>query len=77
MVVGIKPNREQIQTYLENSLMLVTALNPRIGYDNAAKVAYKAYKEHITLKAACLELGLLTAAEFDQSVQPAAMLNPA
>jgi fumarate hydratase, class II len=77
MVVGIAPNREQIQTYLENSLMLVTALNPHIGYDNAAKVAYKAYKEHTTLKAACLELGLLTAAEFDQYVQPAAMLNPA
>jgi fumarate hydratase, class II len=76
MVVGIAPNREQIQTYLENSLMLVTALNPHIGYDNAAKVAYKAYKSNTTLKAACLELGLLTAAEFDQYVQPAAMLNP-
>jgi fumarate hydratase, class II len=76
MVVGIEPNREQIQTYLENSLMLVTALNPHIGYDNAAQVAYKAYKEHTTLKAACLALGLLTAAEFDQYVQPAAMLNP-
>jgi fumarate hydratase, class II len=76
MVVGIEPNRDQIQAYLENSLMLVTALNPHIGYDNAAKVAYKAYKEQTTLKAACLELGLLTAAEFDQYVQPAAMLNP-
>ncbi len=77
MVVGIEPNREQIQTYLENSLMLVTALNPHIGYDNAAKVAAKAYQSNTTLKAACLELGLLTAAEFDQYVQPAAMLNPA
>jgi fumarate hydratase, class II len=76
MVVGIEPNRDQIQAYLENSLMLVTALNPHIGYDNAAQVAYKAYKEQTTLKAACLELGLLTAAEFDQYVQPAAMLNP-
>ena len=76
MVVGIEPDRAQIQAYLENSLMLVTALNPHIGYDNAAKVAYKAYKSNTTLKAACLELGLLTAAEFDQYVQPAAMLNP-
>jgi fumarate hydratase, class II len=76
MVVGIEPDRAQIQAYLENSLMLVTALNPHIGYDNAAKVAYKAYKSQTTLKAACLELGFLTAAEFDQYVQPAAMLNP-
>ncbi len=76
MVVGIEPDRAQIQAYLENSLMLVTALNPHIGYDNSAKVADKAYKEQTTLKAACLELGLLTAAEFDQYVQPAAMLNP-
>jgi fumarate hydratase, class II len=76
MVVGIEPDRAQIQAYLENSLMLVTALNPHIGYDNAAKVAYKAYKSNTTLKAACLELGLLTAAEFDQYVQPEAMLNP-
>ncbi len=77
MVVGIEPDRAQIQTYLENSLMLVTALNPHIGYDNAAKVAAQAYQSNTTLKAACLELGLLTAAEFDQYVQPAAMLNPA
>ncbi|MBE9030027.1 class II fumarate hydratase [filamentous cyanobacterium LEGE 11480] len=76
MVVGIQPNREQIQEYLENSLMLVTALNPHIGYDHAAKVAYKAFKESTTLKAACVELGLLTAEEFEQFVRPAAMLNP-
>ncbi len=76
MVVGIQPNRQKIQEYLENSLMLVTALNPHIGYDNAAKVAYKAYKENTTLKSACLELGLLTAEQFDQLVRPAAMLAP-
>jgi fumarate hydratase class II len=76
MVVGIQPNRQKIQAYLENSLMLVTALNPHIGYDNAAKVAYKAYKENTTLKAACIELGLLTAEQFEQLVQPTEMLNP-
>jgi fumarate hydratase, class II len=76
MVVGIEPNRAQIQTYLENSLMLVTALNPHIGYDNAAQVAYHAYKQNTTLKAACIELGLLTATEFDQYVRPEAMLKP-
>jgi fumarate hydratase, class II len=76
MVAGTEPNRDQIQAYLENSLMLVTALNPHIGYDNAAKVAYKAYQENTTLKAACVELGLLSEAEFDQWVQPAAMLQP-
>lgn len=76
MVVGTEPNREQIQAYLEHSLMLVTALNPHIGYDNAAKVAYKAYKENTTLKAACVELGLLSGEQFDQLVQPRAMLQP-
>jgi fumarate hydratase, class II len=76
MVVGIEADRAQIETYLQNSLMLVTALNPHIGYDNSAKVAYKAYQENITLKAACIELGLLTAAEFDQYVRPESMLKP-
>lgn len=76
MVVGIVPNRDRINQFLENSLMLVTALNPKIGYDNAAKVAYKAYKENSTLRQACIELGLLTGEEFDQFVRPEQMLNP-
>ncbi|WP_347277980.1 class II fumarate hydratase [Alkalinema sp. FACHB-956] len=76
MVVGIQANPDQIQHFLSNSLMLVTALNPHIGYDNAAKVAYKAYQEKTTLKAACVELGLLSEAEFDQWVRPEQMIYP-
>jgi fumarate hydratase class II len=76
LVIGLEPNREQIQHFLENSLMLVTALNPAIGYDNAAKVAKKAYTENTTLRAACIELGFLTGEEFDQQVRPADMVRP-
>jgi fumarate hydratase, class II len=76
MVVGIEPNPAQIQTFLENSLMLVTALNPHIGYDNAAKVAAKAYKENTTLKSACVALGLLESETFDRLVCPSEMLQP-
>lgn len=76
MVVGIQANPDQIQHFLSNSLMLVTALNPHIGYDNAAKVAYKAYQEKTTLKAACVELGLLSAEQFDQWVRPEQMIYP-
>jgi len=75
-VVGIIPNKENIKTNLDNSLMLVTALNPHIGYDNAAKVAKKAYKENMTLKAAAVALGLLTAEKFDEIVRPEKMLGP-
>ncbi len=75
-VVGIEPNRERIQYFLENSLMLVTALNPHIGYDNAAKVAKKAYAENKTLKEVAVELGLLTAEEFDEKVKPEEMIGP-
>ncbi|MFC1544302.1 class II fumarate hydratase [Gemmatimonadota bacterium] len=75
-VVGIEPNREQIQYYLENSLMLVTALNPHIGYDNSAKVAKKAYEENTTLKKAAEDLGLLTPEEFDEKVRPEEMTGP-
>lgn len=75
LVIDIQPNREQIQQFLTNSLMLVTALNPHIGYDAAAKVAKKAFVDNTTLKAACLELGLLSAAEFDQIVRPEQMLR--
>jgi len=73
---GIEPNVPAIEAYLHNSLMLVTALNPHIGYDNAAKVAKKAYEENSTLKAAAIELGLLTAEQFDQWVRPENMLGP-
>ncbi len=74
-VVGIVPNREQIARHLENSLMLVTALNPHIGYDNAAKVAKKAHHENKTLKQAAIELGLLSAEQFDAWVVPANMVG--
>lgn len=71
--IGIKPNLSRIKTHLENSLMLVTALNSHIGYENAAKIAKKAHKENITLKEAAIELGLLTAEQFDEWVVPSKM----
>ncbi|OWY64551.1 fumarate hydratase, class II [cyanobacterium TDX16] len=74
LVVGIEPNREQIQHFLTNSLMLVTALNPHIGYDRAAAVAKKAYSDRTTLRQACVELGFLTEAEFDRLVRPEKMI---
>lgn len=74
--VGIEPNTEVIQKHLENSLMLVTALNPHIGYDNAAKVAKKAYDENKTLRQAAIELKLLTGEEFDKIVRPEIMIQP-
>lgn len=73
---GIAPNHRNLQKHLENSLMLVTALNPHIGYDNAAKIAKKAHQENKTLREAALELGLLTAAQFDAFVRPEKMLGP-
>ncbi|MDG1046201.1 MAG: class II fumarate hydratase [Bacteroidia bacterium] len=69
-VVGIEPNLAEIKNKLDNSLMLVTALNTHIGYDKAAKIAKKAYADNSTLKAAAIELGFLTAVEFDQWVRP-------
>src|SRR5262249_8339515 len=75
-VVGIEANREQIQEHVTRSLMLVTALNPKIGYDKAAKVAKKAHEERKTLRQACLELGFLSGDEFDQIVRPEKMLGP-
>lgn len=73
LVVGLKINQEQIEHYLNNSLMLVTALNPHIGYDKAAKVAKKAYEENTTLEAACVGLGFLTSEEFKTIVDPTKM----
>ena len=75
-VVGIEADRKRIARLLHESLMLVTALNPKIGYDNAAKVAKKAHHEGTTLKHAAIELGLLTDEEFDEWVRPEAMLGP-
>ncbi len=73
--VGIEPNMPYIKKNLQNSLMLVTALNTHIGYDNAAKIAKKAHSEHKTLKEAALELGLLTEKEFDEWVDPMKMIG--
>ena len=72
-VSGITANREKMHDNLYNSLMLVTALNPYIGYDNAAKTAKKAYKENISLKEACVALGFLTAEKFDEVFKPEEM----
>ena len=71
--VGIKANKEKMHHNLYNSLMLVTALNPYIGYENAAKTAKKAYKENISLKEACVALGFLTAEKFDEVFRPEEM----
>jgi fumarate hydratase, class II len=75
-VVGIEPNRDRLKKLMNDSLMLVTALNPHIGYDNAAKIAKKAHHEGTTLKEAGLALGLLTEEQFDQWVRPESMLGP-
>ena len=72
--VGIEPNREAIEGHLKRSLMLVTALNPHIGYDNAAKVAKKAFMDNGTLREAVIELGLLSGEEFDKLVRPEDMI---
>lgn len=74
--VGIEPNREKIDHFLHNSLMLVTALNPVIGYENAAKVAKTAFKENKSLKQVAVELNLVTAEQFDEVVRPEKMVSP-
>ncbi|GGL98258.1 fumarate hydratase class II [Streptomyces cinereus] len=74
--VGIEPVTEKIDYFLHNSLMLVTALNRHVGYENAAKIAKTAYKENTTLKQVAVELGLLTDAQFDEWVKPEAMTSP-
>ena len=71
---GIRANREKMEHNLHNSLMLITALNPYIGYENAAKTAKKAYKENISLKEACVSLGFLTAERFDEVFHPENMI---
>jgi len=73
--IGIEPNTAMIKRHLENSLMLVTALNPYIGYENAAAIAKKAHKEGTSLREAALDLGLLTNAQFDEWVKPEDMIG--
>jgi fumarate hydratase class II len=75
-VDGLEPDYEQIQQHLNNSLMLVTALNPIIGYDKSAQVAKKAHKERTTLREAALALGFLSAEEFDAAIDPSKMVHP-
>jgi fumarate hydratase class II len=72
--IGIEPNYSAIKKNLENSLMLVTALNTHIGYENAAKIAKKAHKEGLTLKESALSSGLVTEAQFDEWVDPLKMI---
>jgi fumarate hydratase, class II len=74
--IGIQPDRARINEHLNNSLMLVTALNRKIGYDNAAKLAKNAHKKGTTLRESAIELGLLTGEEFDAEVKPEQMVGP-
>jgi fumarate hydratase class II len=73
-LVGVKANKEKMESNLYRSLMLVTALNPYIGYENAAKTAKKAYQENISLKEACVALGFLTEERFDEVFHPERMI---
>lgn len=76
LVIGMSLNRNQIEAHVNNSLMLVTALSPKIGYDNAAIVAHTALVEGISLREACINLGYMTGAQFDETVQPEEMTRP-
>jgi fumarate hydratase class II len=74
--MGLQPNAARIDELMKKSLMLVTALNPHIGYDNAAKIAKKAHAEGTTLKEAALALGLVSAEDLDKWIKPEEMINP-
>jgi fumarate hydratase class II len=76
LIEGTQPNRKKIAEYVEHSLMLVTALAPVIGYDNASKIAHHAMDHDLTLKQAALQLGLVDETTFDQVVDPAKMVKP-
>jgi len=76
LVEGTKPNLKKINQYVEESLMLVTALSPVIGYDKASKIAHYAMDNDLALKAAALKLGFVTEAEFDRVVDPKKMVRP-
>jgi len=75
-VQGMELDRQRIEQYVKNSLMLVTALNPKIGYDKAAEIAKKAHHERISLREAALKLGYLTEKEFDELIRPEKMTRP-
>jgi len=76
MIKGIEVDRAKVDANLKNSLMLVTALTPKIGYDKAAKIAHTAHVEHSSLREAALKLGYLTGDEFDQLMKPERMTRP-
>src|SRR5262245_58907999 len=76
LVEGTKPNLKKIHQYVEESLMLVTALSPVIGYDKASRIAHYAMDNDLTLKAAALKLGFVTETEFDRVVDPKKMVQP-
>lgn len=76
MVQGIEPNKNKIKRDLEQSLMLVTVLTPEIGYDKASEIAHLAHNQEVSLREAALELGYVSAAEFDRIVDPASMTSP-
>ena len=76
LINGITLHRDRIAAYVNNSLMLVTALTPKIGYDKAAQIAHTAYADGTSLREACLKLGFLTGEEFDAIVRPEAMTHP-
>jgi fumarate hydratase, class II len=76
LIEGTKPNLKKIHEYVEDSLMLVTALSPVIGYDKASKIAHYAMDNNLTLKAAALKLGFVTEKEFDRIVDPRKMVEP-
>ncbi len=76
MIKGIEVNHEKVDSHVKNSLMLVTALAPKVGYDKAAKIAHTAHVEHTSLREAAVKLGYLTGEEFDQWVRPEKMTKP-
>jgi fumarate hydratase class II len=76
MVKGIEVDRAKVDWYVKNSLMLVTALTPKVGYDKAAQIAHTALVEHSSLREAALKLGYLTGEEFDRLVRPERMTRP-
>jgi fumarate hydratase, class II len=73
---GIEPNEKRIKEHLDNSLMLVTALNPHIGYEKSAQIAIKAHREDLSLREAALSLGFVTGEQFDKWVRPEDMIHP-
>jgi len=75
-IVGMELDKQRIAQNVQNSLMLVTALSPKVGYDKAAEIAHKAHHEHLSLREAALKLGYLTAQEFDDLVRPEKMTHP-